>query len=591
MTMHLKTLFHEGPRRHLAVCLLLFMTVLLLFARTGTYEFLNYDDDDYVYENEFVREGLTLSGLKWAVTATLHDHWHPLTWISHMIDCQIFGLDPGGAHVVNVLLHALNTLILFLALRGMTGRYWSSLAVAVLFAIHPMNVQSVAWISERKNLLSTLFAFLSLHCYAIYAQKRSIAHYVSALVLFLLGLLSKSMLVTQPFLMLLLDFWPLGRVRAFPCGLENPAPPAGWRRLILEKIPFLAASVAISIVTLSSRGHRLEGVSTTAPSLLERLGEALPVYTAYLAKLVRPVDLAILYPPTPSAESWLVTLAALVLATLTIAALRRIKDAPWLAMGWAWFQVSITPVIGVVQAGPQLMADRYAYLTYIGLFIALVWTLADFVKNNPERVRYVLVACAVAASLLLVQTWLEISTWRNSLTVFEATIRNTKNNSKAHVNLGLALLKSGKAPEAIRHFETATRINAKDYIAHFNLGNFHLTNRRYQAAENHFRKSIVGNPKYEKAYANLGTTLIHLKRFDEAVGVLNEALKINPLSARAVFNLGLAYELSNRKTEAIAAYQRTLDLAPDHPQARERLKRISGIIRVPGLTQRKIMEK
>jgi tetratricopeptide (TPR) repeat protein len=572
----------QGSKLHILVCTLLVASTLALFARTGSYEFLNYDDDDYVYENEFVRNGLTLKGLQWAFTATVHDHWHPLTWVSHMVDSQLFGLDPGGHHLVNVLLHALNTLILFLLLRNMTGRYWASLAVAVLFAIHPMNVQSVAWISERKNLFSTLFAFLSLHCYVLYTQRRSAAHYAAALILFLLGLLSKSMLVTLPVLMLILDFWPLGRTRAFPHEPENEVPPAGWLRLVLEKIPFLAASAAISFVTLAIRGHRLEGAPVSMPSLLERLAEVLPVYTAYLAKLFRPVDLAILYPPSPPAESWLVTLAVFVLVALTISALRRLKDAPWLAMGWAWFLVSITPVIGIVQTGPRLMADRYAYLTYIGLFIALVWTLADFAKNNPGRVRHVLVACAVAATLLLVQTWQETSTWRNSLTVFEATIRNTRNNSKAHVNLGLALLRSGKTPEAIRHFEIATKINARDHIAHFNLGNFHFANRRFQAAENHFRKSLAGNPKYEKAYTNLGTTLIKLKRFDDATGALIEALKINPQSAKAAFNLGLAYELNNKRDEAMASYQRTLTLAPDHPQARERLDRLSGIIRVPG---------
>jgi protein O-mannosyl-transferase len=565
----------QGRTLHLLVCALLVASTLALFARTGSYEFLNYDDDDYVYENEFVREGLTLKGLQWAFTATVHDHWHPLTWVSHMLDCQLFGLDPGGHHLVNVLLHALCTLSLFLLLRNMTGRYWASLAVAILFAVHPMNVQSVAWISERKNLLSTLFAFLALHSYALYAQKRRAAHYAAALILFLLGLLSKSMLVTLPFMMLILDFWPLGRIQAFSRAPENAAPPSDWLRLVLEKIPFFAASAAISFVTLAIRDHRLEDASVSTPSLLERLAETLPVYTAYLAKLFRPVDLAILYPPSPPAESWLVTLAALVLVALTITAFRRLKTEPWLAMGWAWFLVSITPVIGIVQVGPRLMADRYAYVTYIGLFIALVWTAAEFIKNNPKYSRMIVAACSIVVLLLTVTTWQTTSTWQNSLTIFADTIKNTKRNSKAHVNYGLALLVSGRTSDAIRNFEIAVRLNPKDYIAHFNLANFHFRHKNIELAEKHYRLSIAGNRRYDKSYTNLAITLLNQKRLDEAEAILLESLKINDSSPKTTFNLGLVSELKSKKQEALDYYTKTLALSPDHPKARERLEVVS----------------
>lgn len=570
--MHLKTLLQEGTKRHAAVCLLLFMTVLLLFARTGSYEFLNYDDDDYVYDNQFVREGLTLKGLQWAFTATVHDHWHPLTWLSHMADCQLFGLDPGSHHLVNALLHALNALVLFLLLRRMTGQYWASLAVAVLFAVHPMNVQSVAWISERKNLLSTLFAFLSLYYYALYVGKKNIANYIAAFCLFCLGLLSKSMLVTLPLLMLLLDFWPLNRAGALPSQPGQPRVLLGERlRLLLEKVPFLAASAIVSFATLAIREHRLEGFQGPPTPLLDRIIEALPVYTAYVAKLFRPVDLAILYPPFPPHESWLVTLAALILAALTLGAVLRFRTAPHLTMGWIWYLVSITPVIGIVQIGPRLMADRYAYLTFIGLFMALVWTAAEFAKNNPKYARVAVTACVIAVLYLSVTTWKTTSTWQNSLTVFENTLKNTKNNPKAHVNYGLALLMSGKTADAIRNFEIATRLNPKDHIAHFNLANFHFKQKNLELAEKHYRLSIAGNLRYEKSYTNLGITLINKKRLDEAEAILTQALKINTASPKAAFNLGLASELKNKKPEAIAYYTKTLELSPGHQKARERL--------------------
>lgn len=573
--MNLRRSINRGMVTHIAVCLILVVSIFILFARTWDYDFLNYDDDDYVTENEFVRDGLTLKGIKWAFTTTLHDHWHPLTWISHMIDCQIFGLDPSGHHIVNVLFHALSALVIFLTFLRMTDRYYPSLAVAILFAIHPMNVQSVAWIAERKNLISTFFAFSSLFCYATYVLHKKKVYYISALVLFLLGLLAKSMLVTLPVLMLILDFWPLRREEAMLSSPRGATPLIRqWTRLIIEKLPFFAASGAIAIATLMIREHRLEGVNALPKHILERLGEAITAYATYLAKFFWPSDLAIIYPPTPSPESWVVTLSILVIATVSITATLCIIKAPYFAMGWSWYLLSITPVIGIFQTGPQLMADRYVYIPYIGLFAAISWWSTDFSFQHNRYKNYILAIFAFIIISMSYATWNFTEKWKNSTAIFEHTTQTTKGNAKAHVNLGLALLQSGKTGDAIRQFEIATSINPNDYIAQFNLGNFYFKNHDYNTSEFHFKKSIAGNPKFEKAYTNLGIALMNMKKFDDAEQKFMRALNINMHSSKATYNLGLLYEITNRKEKAIDYYNKTLEISPRHEKAIERLKLI-----------------
>lgn len=573
--MNVRSSINQGKVIHISVCIILVASIFILFARTWDYDFLNYDDDDYVTENEFVRDGLTLKGLQWAFTTTLHDHWHPLTWISHMIDCQIFELDPSGHHIVNVLFHALTALVIFLTFLRMTGRYYPSLAVAIFFAIHPMNVQSVAWIAERKNLLSTFLAFSSLFCYVTYVLHKKKVYYIAAFVLFLLGLLAKSMLVTLPVLMLILDFWPLQREGAIPSSSRGTAASIRqWARFIIEKLPFFAASGAIAIATLMIREHRLEGVNAIPKHMLDRLGEAMTSYATYLAKFFWPADLAIIYPPTTSPESWVVTLSILVITTVSIAAVMCITKAPYFAMGWAWYLLSITPVIGIFQTGPQLMADRYVYIPYIGLFAAIFWFLSDFSMRNIQYKNYILTIIALIIISMSYATWDYTEKWKNSIAIFEHTTQTSKRNAKAHVNLGLALLQSGKTNDAIRQFKIATIINPNDYLAQFNLGNFYFKNQDYNTSEIHFKKSIAGNPKFEKAYTNLGIALMHMKKFDEAEQAFMSAINLNIYSSKATYNLGLLYEITKRKEKAINYYKKTLEISPGHEKSIERLSLI-----------------
>ena len=481
-----------------AVCRALLLAVAIVFGPTVGYQFVNFDDPQYVYHNKHILDGLTRNGIAWAFTASYASNWHPLTWLSHMLDCQCYGLWwPGGHHLTNVLLHALTVVLLFRVLRQMTGRLWPSALAAALFALHPLRVESVAWVSERKDVLSGLLFMLTLWAYVRYARRPfSPARYLAVAAFFTLGLMAKPMLVTLPLVLLLLDYWPLGRAGHY----------ASWPRLLLEKLPLLAFSAASSAVTLVAQRDTLK--TTADLPFPARIANALVAYAAYLWQLVCPVDLAVLYPhPRDGLPGWEVAAAALLLAAITAVILARRRVQPYLPVGWFWYVGMLVPVIGLVQVGDQAMADRYTYLPQIGICLALAWAAADGVARSAGA-RWV---CGTWATLVLgvmaAAAWQQTTCWRDSEALWYHALDCTSDNYTAHYNVACALQYHRQFALAAAHYKEALRIKPNYAPAHVNLGAMLADHGQYSAAMDHYQRALQAEPDNPDAHNNLGRVL------------------------------------------------------------------------------------
>jgi Flp pilus assembly protein TadD len=548
-----------------------------VFAVYGTvvwHDFVNYDDPVYVTDNPQVRTGLSRANIAWAFTTLHGGNWHPLTWLSHMLDCQLFGLRAGAHHLVNVALHAASSVLLFLVLLRLTGYLARSALVAALFALHPLHVESVAWLAERKDVLSGLFWMLTLGAYVLYVEKPRPARYAAALALFALGLLAKPMLVTLPFVLLLLDSWPLGRLR-FPAWAGQPAaaparaggragrapngpagaglaPPGAPRparapeaavrgtdpgRAVLEKVPFLALAALSCIVTLiaQQRGGAVRSIEEYGPLL--RIQTAVVSYAGYLLKTVWPSRLTVLYPHPHAWPWWIVGASALFLIALTAVALRSVRTRPWLATGWFWYLGALVPVIGLVQVGNQAMADRYTYIPLVGVFLLAAWELGEFGARRSREGLVLAVAAAVLVPACGAGSFLQLRHWRDSETLFARAVRVTTDNPEAHYNLGLALMEKGRLEDARARLEEAVRLA----------------------------------PHNADAINNLGVVLDRMGRTDEAVARYREAQRLDPGSGRTWFNLGMALAKRGEVREAIAALQESVRLQPGRAEAHARL--------------------
>ena len=459
------------------ICLFLVIATLAVYWQVLNNDFVIYDDDKYVTENTHVHKGVTFDSLTWAFTSSHASNWHPLTWISHMIDYQLYGLNARGHHLTSLLFHVANTLLLFLILVRMTGTLWQSSFVAALFALHPLHVESVAWVAERKDVLSTFFMMLTVWAYILYVKKREIKGYLLVVLFFVLGLMSKPMLVTLPFILLLLDFWPLGRL----CLLRDTKNVATGQhtneradifRLVLEKAPFFALAVGSSIVTfiVQERGGAMEIAKTY--SIQTRIINAFVAYTEYIVDMIWPVKLALLYPhPGNSLQLWKGVVAGFALVLITILVIRKARRIPYLAVGWLWYIVTLIPVIGIVQVGSQAMADRYTYVTLIGLFIIIAWGANDLLSKWRHRKIWLSTLAAIILPVLIVLTWKQVQYWENGITLFKHTLRHTSNNYVIHNNLGIVLREQGRTEEAIKHYLQALRSNPDYALAHYNLSN------------------------------------------------------------------------------------------------------------------------
>ena len=567
------------PQLRRALALALAILTLLLYWPVRNHDFLNYDDHLYVTENKTVQQGLTLEGVAWAFNAPHVSNWHPVTWLSHMLDCTLFGLDAGAHHVVNLLFHVANTVLLFLLFARLTGAVWPAALVAALFAWHPLHVESVAWVAERKDVLSTLFWLLTLGAYARYTERPGKVCYALALIWFTLGLMAKPMLVTLPFVLLLLDVWPLRRLPVAALRLTGTAPgqelgkiqnPKSkiqnlWR-LITEKWPFFVLSAVFSIIALLTQRDVAMVPMQTLP-LAVRFSNTLISYVRYVGKMWWPADLAVFYPYPESWPFWMAAAAAALLTLATWVAWRLARARPYLLVGWWWFLGTLVPVIGLVQVGSQSMADRYTYVPVIGLFIALAWGLTDLWSRRP-RVR-ALLGAATSLGLLgcLTVTHAQIRHWENSITLFKRATQATRNNRVAHYNLGLALAKAGRTAEAIAQYHEVVRIDPENLGAINNLGNILERQGRHAEAAALFTAVLQIMPDDVDALNNLGLALAGAGKQEEAVASFRQALRLQPGFDKAHQNLALSLSELSRPEEAIPEFQAALAANPDFVEA------------------------
>ena len=599
-------------RRSLLILLLLAALAAVPYVQTLKHEFINYDDDQYVSANQVVLKGLTWDGLRWSLTAIQVGNWQPLTALSLMLDCDLYRQADGsqwagGHHLSSAVFHIANTLLLFAALKMMTGSAWRSAFVAALFAVHPTHVESVAWAAERKDVLSTFFGFLAITAYAWYVHRPSIGRYIAVLVMFALSLLAKPMLVTLPCVLLVLDVWPLRRWRLWDVGAGLEAVPVAqlnhaqpWPWLVIEKLPLLALSAGASVVAIVTQ--HVSGAMTKVSELpiADRISNAVVTYVAYLDKLAFPRNLAVIYPQPASRQTIIVVACVAILACMTIAVVWLRKTMPWLLTGWLLYLGTLVPVIGLIQVGGQSMADRYLYVPSIGIFIMVAWSIPAL-QTVPARRLVAAAACAIIVAFT-VSSHAQASYWRNSYALFTRTLAVTRENAMAHVQLGEAfeddgnnqrafdeyaravalrpnhggvrervasvLLKLNRTAEAMEHLAIALELNPTEYVTH-NLGMYLMSQNRLDEAERVLRENVrLDDDNSSGARENYAALLVQLGRFDDARAQFEDALRLSPDSAKALNGLGVVFISKQQFADAATILRRALELDPSNLESR-----------------------
>jgi len=582
-----------------AVSLLLCLVTTAIYAQTYRHGFVAYDDDAYVYENGVVKQGLTWQGVVWAFTTFHAANWHPLTWLSHMLDWQLFGGNAGAQHLANLAFHLANVVLLLAALVKMTGSVWRSAAVAAVFAVHPLHVESVAWIAERKDVLSTFFVLIALLFYTRYAKAPSLRRYAPVLVAFSMAAMSKPMVVTFPAVLVLLDAWPVGR-------LAWPVPRGRAARILLEKLPLMAVAAAVSALTVMAQrsGGALESLSDVP--LLDRLENAVTTYFSYILQAFWPSRLAVLYPiERPVALYAALSLAAI--GAVTALALMKARTKPYILVGWLWYLGMLAPVIGLVQVGSQAMADRYTYFPLAGLSIALVWMVADWVARGRARIVAAPAACAMVLAFAVAAHG-QAAYWQSSKCLFERALAVTENNfimdnnlgvvlgaegrsenamalyrralalkedyPEAHTNLGHELLKAGRLDEAWPHLARAIEIRPAFASAHADLAVALLKEGRLRDAQCHLEECLKLTPANSTAHVNLSFVFLQFGRFDDAIAQCREALRLCPNSVDAHYNIAVAFAKEKNWPAAISHLSAVLALDPQHEGARRELAQL-----------------
>jgi len=557
---------------HLSLLICMFLTALplLVYWQVQTYEFINMDDPLYVTENLKVRSGLTREGVVWAFAFNDISYWHPLTWLSHMVDCEIYWLNPQGHHFTNVLFHIANTLLLFLTLRTLTGALWRSAFVAAFFSLHPLNVESVAWVANRKNLVSAFFWILAMWSYAHYARKPNPTRYLMVFCSMLLGLLAKPTVATLPFVFLLLDFWPLDRY--FPAvsnqALESQTRIESTGRLIIEKIPLMALSAAS--ITISYMSSRQMGIIIPAEILPLglRIQNALASYLIYIGKMLLPFDLAVFYPFAKTMPLWQIVTSCFVLLTVTALVVRFAKRKPYFTVGWFWYLGTLVPVIGLVQQGFwPAFADRFAYIPLIGLFIMTVWGISDYADRSRLSKILVYAGGSLAVLGMGMGAWVQTSYWKNSITLFSRAVAVTKSNHLAHYNLGVALHNSGKFNEGLLHCYEALHLTPDDEKLHNIIGLTLIHHGDPGKALFHIKEAIRLRPDYAEAYDNMGLALAKEGKPDEAIGYHLKAIEIDPNQADFHFHLGNQLNVLGNFDRAARSYSEALRIRPGDENA------------------------
>lgn len=555
------------------VCVLLLAATAWAYQDLPRHDFVNFDDIEYITGNPRVRAGISIEGVVWAFTTTHAGNWHPLTWLSHMLDVQLFGLHPGMHHLVNLLLHMANSVLFFLLLWKMTGAFWRSAICAALFALHPLHVESVAWISERKDVLSTFFLILTIRAYVWYAEKPGWRRYVCVSVLLILGLLSKPMLVTLPFLMLVLDSWPLGRFHGNPG--ETQVLRRANVRFLKEKVPWVILVIALCVLTYwaQKEGGLVLGLHVMPLDL--RLANTLLSYAGYIGKTIWPQSLGVYYPHPETVPLWQAAGVALGLALLTFLFLVTRKRRPHLLAGWLWYVGTLVPVIGLVHVGGQAMADRYTYIPIAGLFILLVWSIpniAGMAKWRSMSISAIVLGLLVICGIL---TRMQVEHWRDSTSLWKQALSVTDRNYVAHNMLGGALAREGKRGEAMAHFLEALRINPNYEKAHYYLGLSRMEEKRYEEALAHLARALELRCDFPQVvYDKQGEILLLQGKEREAQERFEAALQVDPSYGPAHIHLGTCLERSGRTAEAVSHYSKALEIDPFQAVPRFLLGRI-----------------
>jgi protein O-mannosyl-transferase len=561
-----------------AVCVALVLAVLFVFGQTLWHEFVNYDDNVYVYANPRVAQGFAGGWLDWAFASRCCNNWHPLTWFSHTLDAELFGLSPWGHHATNVLLQAAAVVALFLVLRRMTDNVWQSGFAAAVFAIHPLHVESVAWVAERKDLLSGLLFVLTIGAYVRYVQQGfSWVRYLAVVGCFALGLMAKPMLVTLPFVLFLLDYWPLGRMSFGKPAIGASAEAACSRRrgfwlLIVEKLPLLLLSAASCAVTVWAQQGAIQSLDYLP--IATRMANAVVSYVAYLGKMFYPVDLAVIYPHAGAGlPGWQVAGGLALLAAISAGVVLLRRKCPYLIVGWLWYLGMLVPVIGLVQVGKQSMADRYTYLPQIGLYVAVAWGVAQLTQSW----RHGRLACglAAAASLgaLMIAACEQTSYWRDSETLFNHALACTSENAIAHCNLGIALVDKGENQKAIEQFEQALAVksNPNPTMILSNLADALTRQGHYKEAIERCEAALKLDPGYADAHYNLGNALRLQGKYDEAIEHLRESLRLRPGCADAHNAYGVTLGQQHLDDEAIEQFEKAVEISPTWADAHRNL--------------------
>ena len=571
------------PRhRNLLIVSLLVLATLTVYWDLQHHGFVNFDDGKYITDNAHVKEGLTWDGFCWAFTTTHANFWHPLTWLSHMLDCQLFGLNGGGHHLTSLFLHLANTVLLFVVLLRMTNGVWESAFVAALFALHPLHVESVAWASERKDVLSTFFWILTMGAYLSYVEGPTANRYFLVVLCFVLGLMAKPMLVTLPFVLLLLDYWPLGRfTRQYrnsstehaKMGPNHKGPFERGLHLLHEKIPLLVFAVAASAVAFVAQETGGATKSLALFPIEARVANALMSYVAYLGKTLWPSNLAVFYPhPGTSSTVSQFAVAGFLLLLLSVCAIRFARSHPYFLVGWLWYLGTLVPVIGLVQVGDHGMADRYTYVPLIGLFIALCWGLPALLKGWLHS-RTALAATAPALlAILMVCSWYQVGHWQNSRTLFEHALRVRQSSPLAHTDLGVALVEQGNLGQAVWHYTQALRINPAYLGARLNLGSALAQQGKHDEAIAHYEEALQTKQGLAEGHFNMANALTALGKLDAAISHYREAIRIAPDDPDMHNNLGIALARLNRPEEARFHFRVALRIKPDFENARHNLR-------------------
>ncbi|MCK4752067.1 MAG: tetratricopeptide repeat protein [Planctomycetes bacterium] len=532
----------------LLICVVLALVTIIAYEQIRNYEFTDFDDQIYVSENQHVKDGFTRDGIIWAFTEADINYWQPLTWISHMLDCQLFGLNSGMHHLSNLFLHIANTLLLFLVLRRMTGAIWCSGFVAAAFALHPLHVESVAWIAERKDVLSTFFWLLTMWAYVRYTERPGINRYLPVFLFFVLGLMSKPMLVTLPFVLLLLDYWPLGRFKNI-------------KGLIIEKIPLFALSAVVIYLSSSAIQHLGTIESLQSIPMKLRIANALVSYVGYIEKMVWPCNLAVFYPYPEMLpmRQWVISLV--ILAVVSGGVIFTAKRWRYLTMGWLWYLGVLVPVIGLVQTGLwPAMADRFSYLPLVGLFIMAAWGVSELSRKWRYQKAVVGIGAIIVLSAMVICTRTQVRYWENNTSLFERALAVTKNNYVMHYNLGRVLHKQNRLDEAIGHYNMTLRIAPRHIKAYNNLGLALWSQGKFDEAVNSFHEAIEVKPDYPETYNNLGVTLQSQGKLEEATNYFVRSLELEPNSALFHNNLGKALKEQERSEEAVGHFNRALEI-------------------------------